>query len=167
MGTHNVFKNIFKNPMLAIGILCMAIFLMQLSQKGYFRDFKEKRMPTSCKAVLVMLNRRIPNNWATNCEGNNLVVEVLAEKLKGERVSDPLRRYLYRELANTLDFIAKNSPEDNLENVFIIRLSLIHTSLQINAITEGKFIVKFKTMTDKGLILDHLKNTVQVKEVMP
>ena len=68
-------------------------------------------------------------------------------------------------MANDLISIAKISPGDNLERTDIVRLKMIHPELVINAITEGKYIVKLKTLTDKRLIAEHLKVTVQVQEV--
>jgi len=137
-------------------------------------------MPSSCKAVLVKLSRRIPANWSAHCEGttyNNLAIDINypVEKIsdnatKAEvKSNDPkaIRTLLYREMANDLISVAKISPEDNLERTDIIRVKMIHPKLIINAITEGKYLVKLRTLTDKKLIAEHLKVTVQVQEVKP
>lgn len=173
-------KSLMKNPMLVIGVLMMLIFLFQTGKKfNWWEMRRQKLMPSSCKAVLVKLNRRIPENWSTQCEGksyNNLAIEInypaekQEEKLKEKQKSKALKQVrvlLYREMANDLIAVAKNSPEDNLERTNIIRMKMIHPQMIINAITEGKYIVKLKTLTDKRLIAEHLKVTVQVQEDKP
>jgi len=171
--------------MLVIGVLMMLIFVFQAGKKfNWWESRRQKLMPSSCKAVLVKLDRRIPQNWSTYCEGssyNNLAVEINYALEKEENIKNkdskvtPLskeesikktRALLYREMANDLISVAKNSPEDNLEKTDIIRFKLTHPQMVINAITEGKYIVKLKTLTDKRLIAEHLKVTVQVQEVL-
>ena len=73
---------------------------------------------------------------------------------------------MYRELANSLIFIAENAFSDSLEKVMIIRIKLKSSGLDLNAVTEGKYIVKFKTMKEKKFIRQHLRSTVQVQEVI-
>ncbi|MDC1175650.1 hypothetical protein OAT67_09640 [Bacteriovoracaceae bacterium] len=159
-------KTLIKNPILGVGILLMAIFLMGLYKDG--KIFKrENLIPTSCKATIVKLERRIPANWSTGCEGNNLWVHVQyvsAENSAKKVDSKNLKKLLYREIANYLILIAKNSPSDNLERTEYVRLRLIHPELTINALTQGKFLVKLATLKDQKLISEHLKVTVQVQE---
>lgn len=112
-----------------------------------------------------MLDKRIPETWKTFCEGNNLALEIQSEMDKSETPVAKQRDFLYRELANNLIFIAKNSPEDSLKNVMIIRLKLISQKIDINAVTEGKYLVKFRHLTRTNFIAAHLKSTVQVQEV--
>lgn len=126
-------------------------------------------MPSSCKAVRVKLDRRIPANWSSFCEGkdfNNLAVHINypAPKNDLDAGKDDIRKLVYRELANDLILIAKNSPSDNLERTNIVRVRFIHPKIQVDAVTEGKYIVKLQTLTNKELIAQHLKVTVQVKE---
>ncbi len=166
-------KSFMKNPMLVVGVLMMLIFVFQAGKKfNWWEARRQKLMPSSCKAVLVKLDRRIPENWSTHCEGstyNNLAIDIHfpVEKDKKAQNLQQVRALLYREMANDLISVAKISPEDNLEKTDIIRLKMIHPQLIINAITEGKYIVKLKTLTDKRLIAQHLKVTVQVQEVSP
>jgi len=156
-------KNLFKNPVLIIGILFLAIFLMGLSKKGYLRNARKNLIPTSCRATLVKLNRRIPANWKTECEGNNLSINITYVETK-KFDDSKLRQYLYREVANNLIHIAKNSPDDNLERVDIVRLKYQHPKLIVNAVTEGKYLVKLATLKNKKLIAEHFKTTVQIQE---
>ena len=109
-----------------------------------------------------MLDRRIPSNWATKCDNNNLSIAITPTK-KVEAKN--LKAYLYRELANSMIYIAKNSPVDGLERVLIVSIEMHSKELQINAITEGKDIVKFSTIRDRNLVLDHMRSTVNVKEI--
>jgi hypothetical protein len=158
-----------KNPVLAIGILFMVIFLFQLGDKyNWMESRKEKLMPSSCKAVRVKLDRRIPASWATKCEGgdyNNLFVEFNVTETKNEKSSPKnLKALIYRTLANNMILTAKNSPTDNLERTNMVRFRLNHPKVQIDALTEGRFLVKLKTLTSPELIAEHLKVTVQVKE---
>lgn len=163
-------KSLMKNPILAIGILFAIIFLFQAGEKySWWPSRRQKLMPSSCKAVLVKLERRIPANWKSLCEGksfNNLavIINYPVEKESKELEEKELNRLIYRELANDMISIAKNSPSDNLERTDIVRIRFNHPQKTVNAITEGKFLVKLQTMTDKNLIAQHFQTTVQVQE---
>lgn len=157
-------KILMKNPILGVGILMMSIFLMGLYKDG--KIFKrENLIPTSCKAVTVKLERRIPANWSIGCEGNNLWVEVNYLLLEKKIKLEVLRSVFYCEMANYFSLVAKNSPSDNLERTDFVRLKLVHLLLTINALTEGCYLIKMATLTDQRLIAEHLKVTVQVQEV--
>lgn len=158
-------KSLTKNPVLMVGILMMAVFLMTIgNQKGWFR--RDNLIPTSCKAVLVKLDRRIPASWSTECDGNNLAIKMNFAEPKDKPIpADQLRTTLFRTLANNLKSVALNSPEDNLERTDIVSVRLIHPKLTINAVSEGKYVVKLATMNDPAMIAEHLKVTVQVQEV--
>lgn len=163
------------NPIFMIGVILMALFIMsQVREEGL--GYRENLTPTSCKAVLVKLDRRIPETWKTECRGNNLNVrikkteqpgaEALGEDPTAEQVLALTRELLYRQLANDLITIARNSPEDNLEQTDLISIKLLHPAMEIGALTEGRFIVKFATLTDLDLIREHLRETVQVQETI-
>ena len=154
------------NPILMVGILFMTIFLFQLADKGIFKARRDRLLPTSCRAALVKLNRRIPEHWKTLCEGNNMavIIPMSLGKMKDVKDLKLVKAAMYRELANDLVVVAKNSPSDNLERVDIVRLKLSSPRLVISAVTEGKFIVKLATITNKRLLGQHLERTVQVKE---
>ena len=163
-------KSLMKNPVLAIGMLFTIIFLFQVGEKyNWWPSRRQKLMPSSCKAVRVKLDRRIPANWRSFCEGkdfNSLAVEIKYPTEKGQEVKDDkdLKKLVYRELANNLILIAKNSPSDNLERTQMVRVRFFHPQMQVDALTEGKYLVKLQTLTNKQLIAQHLKVTVQVKE---
>lgn len=161
-------KTLMKNPMLMIGILLMVIFLGGLGDKSIFSR-KEKLTPTSCKAVLIMLNKRIPATWTTDCEQNNLKIHILANvELKSEeeqKRDQELRAVLFRELANNLVFVAKNSPIDSLERTDAITMSIQAGNRKINAASFGRHVIKLNTMKSQKFIKEHLQATVKVQEV--
>ena len=78
--------------------------------------------------------------------------------------SSSLTRSLYRELANSLQFIASNALNESLERTLIVRVHLIHPMLEINAITEGKDLARLATIRRPEFIAQHLKATVQVQQ---
>lgn len=157
-----------KNPVLMIGIIFAFISLSILQKKGYLNDARDRFMPTSCRAVRVKLDKRIPENWKTTCEGNNLNINIqyipVTKKEKSIK-GKVLKGLLYNELLKYLIHVAKNSPSDNLERTMIVSLRLDHPNLQLNSVTEGKFLVKLATLKDKELIKQHLIRTVQTQEV--
>ena len=159
-------KLLTKYPILVVGILLMTLFLFQLRDKGFFQSRKEGMATSSCRAVRVMLDKRIPSNWSSSCQGNNLIVSInLAIEDKSFKDVENLRAIMYREMANDLILIAKNSPSDSLERTDIISIQMKHSLIDINAISEGRFLVKLSTIKSAELIKEHLKATVQVKEL--
>jgi len=152
-----------KKPVLAIGLLLFSLFIMQVSREkkwGLFHN--NKLIPTSCKAVLIPLLKKTPANWNVFCEEVNLAVEVVEVSLPA--TSPQLKNLMYRQLANHMSFVAKKSPPDILEKVYLVRFRLSHPKMVINAVTEGKYLSKLATIDDPTHIMDHLKSTVQVKE---
>jgi hypothetical protein len=127
---------------------------------GIFHN--EKLIATSCKAVIVRLEKKVPANWKVFCEGNNLAVDIEEIAIPPEATN--LKTLMYRQLANHMTFVARNSHADILEKVYFVRFKLEHPKMVINAVTEGKFIVKLATLETPEHIIAHLKTTVQVKE---
>ena len=158
-------KSLFKNPMLTLGI--MMIVTVWLSSIGYldvgiFNGQRNK--PTSCRAVLVKLERQIPQNWQVSCSDNNL--NVVINELQVASDAKDFRGPLYRQMANHLTALPQLSQVDILEKVFIIHMKVQHPKMDIDAITEGKYVAKLATITKPEFIKDHLKQTVQVKETV-
>jgi hypothetical protein len=152
-----------KKPVLAIGLIMFGLFLYQVARDQKWSIFyNEKLTATSCKGVTIRLAKHIPNNWKIFCEGNNLAVEI--EELAIPKNATNLKSLMYRQLANHMSFVARNSHSDILEKVFFVRFKIIHPKMIINAVTEGKFIVKLATLETPEHIMTHLKSTVQVKE---
>lgn len=160
-----LWNSLIKNPVLAIGILLFGLFLMQVARKekwGFF--YNEKLTTTSCRGALVRIEKKIPANWRVFCEGNNLAVEIHETTLPAD--SKDIKLLMYRELANHMSFIARVSQTDILEKVLFVRFKLLHPKMELNAVTEGKFIVKLATLDTPDHIKAHLQNTVQVQEKM-
>lgn len=154
-----------EKPVLAVGLLMFGLFLFQVSNKqkwGLFHN--EKLIATSCKALIVRLEKQIPGNWKVSCEGNNLAVEI--DEVAIPKKATNLRKLMYRQLANHMAFVARNSHGDLLEKTFFVRFKITHPKMVVNAVTEGKFIVKLATLETSEHIMTHLQSTVQVKEEM-
>ena len=160
-------KMVMKNPVLMIGILFMVIFLFTLRDKGFFSSRQDKLRATSCTGVTVMLAKRIPKNWKLSCDRNNLFVDIEKDFHPGtfKTVRD-FRAALYRDMANDLMFVSKNSPGDSLSRVLVVRMQLTSRKLIINAVTEGKYLSSMSTLSSKDGIAEHLKSTVHVKETL-
>lgn len=160
-----VFNALFKNPILTVGIIMFGLFISQVVMKEEWGIFKnDKLIPTSCKAALVRLDKKLPENWKVFCEGNNLAVEIHEVGIPDKAPS--IKALMYRQLANHMAFVARMSQVDILEKVFFVRFKLQHPQMEINAVTEGKYIVKLATLETADHIMTHLKSTVQVKETV-
>lgn len=157
-------KTLMKKPVLMVGILLMVIFLLDLNNRGKLFN-RDSLKPTSCRSVLVMLNKRIPATWKTKCKNNNLRVDISVNTSKNIKQKN-LRAFIYRNLANNLIFIAKNSLNESLERVNFVHVHMDHKKMSVNALTEGKFICKFASITNKKFIAEHIQSTVQVKETI-
>jgi hypothetical protein len=161
-----LWSKLMKKPVLVMGILMVMALFLDLSRRkdGKSLFFREDFVPHSCKAVLVKLEKRIPANWDAECEQNNLAIEMnYSSPASG---SENMKQVAYRRLANDLTFIAKNSPQETLERVFIVRIRATQPGFEINAVSEGKFVSKMATLNSPEYIREHLKNTVQVKETL-
>lgn len=156
-------KYFMQKPVLAIGLLMFGLFIYQVASDQKWGIFhNDKLIATSCKAVLVRLEKKIPDNWNVFCEGNNLAVEIKEVVVPADATN--LRALMYRQLANHMSFVARSSHSDILEKVFFVRFKLTHPKMVINAVTEGKFIVKLSTLETPEHVMTHLQSTVQVKE---
>lgn len=154
-----------KNPVLAIGIILMGLFIYQVANQEKWGLFKnQKLMSTSCRAVLIKIEKKIPENWNAFCEGNNLAVEI--NELAVAPEAKKLKSMMYRQLANHMSYVARISYTDILEKVDFVRFKLMHPKMEINAVTEGKYIVKLATLELPEHIMTHLQSTVQVKETI-
>jgi hypothetical protein len=160
-----LWNSLLKKPVLTMGILMFSLFLYQVAKQEKWGIFaNQKLIPSSCRGVLVGLEKRIPANWKVFCEGNNLAVEI--QEVAIPEKATQVRTLLYRQLANHMSFVARLSQPDILEKVFFIRFKLEHSKLTIDAVTEGKFLVKLATLDLPEHIMAHLKSTVQVKETI-
>jgi hypothetical protein len=158
-----VMRQLMEKPVLAIGILLFGIFLLQVSQDKKWGLFHNPKLnSTSCNAVLIKLEKKIPANWKAFCEGNNLAVEI--KEIGVPENASNLQTLIYRQLANHMSYVARSSHSDILEKVHFVRFKLTHPKIEVNAVTAGMHIVKLSTLESPEHIMAHLKSTVQVKE---
>lgn len=162
-----LWKSLMKKPILGIGILLLIIFLYDLRKRGIFFKRYDRVQAVSCRGVLVMLNKRINDNWETKCVKNNLFVtiksSIKSSKQTGQGKS--VRPLLYRELTNYLVYISKNSVNETLERVDNVQVTLNHPTLSIESHSKGKHIAKMATIKKKEFLIEHLKITVKIKEI--
>ncbi|MCO4795333.1 MAG: hypothetical protein KC493_16560 [Bacteriovoracaceae bacterium] len=145
----------------------MSIFLWDMNRKhGWMSKRNEILKARSCHAVFVKLEKRIAANWKVYCDKNSLAVEVdFALDVTKLKDKNTFRMVMFRELANSLVLVAKLSPSDNLERTSYVRVRLIHKDLTINALSSGRHVSKFQTLTNPKMIAQHLQATVSVQEV--
>ena len=150
--------NVFlKKPVFFTGVILFGLFLYNLHIKGKLKS--DKYHPISCRAVIVMLKKRIPANWTYQCSKNNLYLHI-------DKKTPLSKPNVYRELANSLKFVALNSPQDSLERTSNIIIKLKTPHLTVESYTQGQHIVKLSTLEDPKMIADHLRETVRVKEIV-
>lgn len=157
-------KWIMKNPILMMGTLMMAVFLMDMDRRGLLREGLHKT--TSCHASLVKLDRKIPKNWIIHCKEDHMVVEIpliLPEKKLSVKT---IKAIHYQKLADHLVTIARHSPPGNLKLIESVSIILKSTSLSIKAGGKGKDVVKLATMKKSEFIARHLQQTVKVTETI-
>ena len=156
-------RYLMEKPILAIGLLLFGLFIFQVSNDRKWGIFNNPKLTaTSCNAVVIKLEKIVPGNWNLICEGNNLAVEI--NEIAIPKAATNLKSLMYRQLANHMAYVARQSHQDILEKVFLVRFKLSHPKMIINAVTEGKFIVKLATLETPEHIMAHLQSTVQVKE---
>lgn len=109
-----------------------------------------------------MLEKRVPATWDIECDADNLTVVIQTELKVAEAKN--LKAALYRELANHLIFISKNTLNESLERTLMVRVHMVHPVMEINALTEGQYIAKLAYMKKPEFIANHLKATVQVQD---
>ena len=160
-----LFKKALQHPILSIGILFMIIFIFFLRDNGFFKSHYDSLTPTSCKSAIVMLKKRMPKNWKVKCEKNYLSVLIHSPLVQKNYIEQKLfRAAVYRELANGLMFISRNSLHESLERVFWISIHFKTKDMEIAARTKGEHLAQFRNMKDQKIIAEHLQATVEVKE---
>jgi hypothetical protein len=158
-----LWNSLIKKPILVIGILMLVVVYFRAKNNrpwGLFHN--EKLIPTSCRAVLVKIEKDLPSGWNSYCDENNLTVEAIEKKLPTDM---ELKPKLYRQLANHLSMLSKLAPNESLERVFLVRLRLLHPTLELNAVCEGKYLAKLKDLDSPTLIAQHLQSTVKIQEI--
>ncbi len=155
-----------KNPVLLMGIVMMGIFLIEASRRGVFQEHREKLMATSCRSNAVKLNRRIPKTWTSKCKNNNLRIEIPLEMPASAKNSSlsKLRIFLFRELANAYVLVARNSAQDNLENINFVGIVIENSRIRLTSITKGEQLAPLAYLKARDLISAHIAKTVKILE---
>ena len=165
-----MYNFLMKKPIFAIGILFFAIFLFQFQTSDYMKNRKKMYTAASCTAVTVRLNKVKPTEWNVDCQGtfadksDTLLIEV---PLITNNDKIPPKVAAYRELANHLNFVAKNAPNDNLERTSWVKVSVTHPTGQADGIIPGMMLAKMKTVETTEALAEHLKTSVRVKDSFP
>lgn len=163
-----MFKYFIKKPILSIGILFFIIFLFQLNKSGYFEKRRKVFSAASCTAVVVKLKKVVDNSWTLECSGHfaertdTLEVRVNLLPLPNSKISS--KAYAYREMANKLSFISKNAPNDNLERLSWVKISIILPDGQADGVVNGMLLSKMRTLKTQEGLMGHLQNSVNVKD---
>lgn len=160
-----LWNSLMKKPILMMGIIMMGLFIYdyrsnRIGNKSVF--YRDAFTTWACKPVVAKLEKLTPSNWTYVCNKDNLKIMLNLSK-DVQKINE--RAVIYREMANSLIYISKNSPEDNLERVPIIYLSITGTHYRVNAISSGKDILKLKNMQTTNFIQQHLQSVVKVKEI--
>ena len=137
-----VSKSLLKNPVLIIGILMMSIFLMQLYRQDKLGT-SDKRKATSCLALKIRLDKRVPGHWELKCDGNNLLVWVKTNfQFPSETSQRQIDAAFYKEIANVYSTVAKKSIGENLEKTDSVSVRMTDPRKTIGAWSEGRMVVK-------------------------
>ncbi len=163
-----MFRYFIKKPILSIGILFFIIFLFQLQKSGYFEKRRKVFSAASCTAVVVKLKKIIPNNWSLECTGHFAdrtdTLQVVIKLSHDSKSKLSPKAYAYREMANHLSFISKNSPSDNLERLSWLKISIILDQGQADGVVNGMSLSKMRTLKTQQGLMGHLQNSVTVKD---
>ena len=162
-----MYQFFIKKPIFSIGVLVFVIFLFQLNQMGYFEKRNKVFTTASCNAILVKIDRIKPKEWVTECSGHFADQTDTLSVSSPFNVTDPkidIKIFAYREMANHLSFLAKNAPTDNLEKLSWVKISVIHSKGQADGITSGRLLAKMRTVQTNEGLMEHLRNSVKVKD---
>lgn len=113
------------------------------------------------------MSKRLPKEAKAQCNDNHLKVDwtiAIGELIRIDKPEKILAAN-YRELANNLTFIAKNSPQELLNSIATVTLTQEGEDYTLTAISEGKNLSLLKDLKAPELIAEHLRNTVKVQEV--
>ena len=165
-----MYNFLMKKPIFSIGILFFIIFMFQFQNSDYMKKRKKMYTAASCTAITVKLEKMIPKDWSVECVGTfadksdtlNIVAPLIT---KNDKIS--VKVAAYRELANTLNYVAKNAPSDNLERTSWVKVSITHPSGQADGIIQGYMLEKMRTVETADALAEHLKTSVQVKDNFP
>ena len=165
-------KSLLKRPILAIGLIMMFVFISLYGRKFIDKvgsgPLREQFGTSSCRGVLAMLGRTLPDDQKARCQGNHLFVNrnYLTHGQGAVLPRKVLCPLLYREMANSLKFLANDqkTPLNILKRVEMVQLKLTHPQLTVYAMTSGKFLVGMSKISNPDRLAKYIKTTVKVQE---
>ncbi|MFG1499789.1 hypothetical protein ABMA70_06215 [Halobacteriovorax sp. XZX-3] len=162
-----VLKSLLRNPVLGFGILIFIIFIFQLRENGAFQKRADSMLATSCRSVKVRLDKYMHPSWKIECNKNNLEVTIpVDEKIVPEGTDkEILRQEMYKALANSYISISRYAMDESLERTMMVVVKLVHPKMILSSLSEGKYVVKLKTLKNKNNLARHIHQTIQVQEV--
>lgn len=158
-----IWKNAFKYPVLAIGVLFFVIYLLDPKTKEFWGSKQSRFIPNTCEAILDRLRPNAPKDWDLNCPGTSRLV------LKVPYAGDPKdqknqRSQMYKLLANTLVSLGKMTNKETMEYMQVVEVYIMHDLFSIKSKTDGTAVVEIARKKTNEDIANHLKLTVKVKE---
>ncbi|POB14912.1 hypothetical protein C0Z22_00630 [Halobacteriovorax sp. DA5] len=124
-------------------------------------------LATSCRSVKVRLDKYMHPSWKIECNKNNLEVTIpVDEKIVPEGTDkEILRQEMYKALANSYISISRYAMDESLERTMMVVVKLVHPKMILSSLSEGKYVVKLKTLKNKNNLARHIHQTIQVQEV--
>jgi hypothetical protein len=160
-----IWQHALKYPVLIIGIILFSLFLMDEQTSKWWFKFSKRYIPSSCNAVKERVELKAPSNWSLECPGTELLILTVKED-KSVDGHQKLRKYLYRQMANTYVNLARFSNPETLELLLNVQVIMDHPILQINSKTDGQAVVRFLKLKTQNQIIQHLGVSVKVKETL-
>lgn len=160
-----IWQQALKYPMLVIGIVLFSLFLMDEHTAKWWNQFSNRLIPSTCQAVKDRVSAKAPKNWAMDCQGTELLILNVTEDKKLAK-TPVLRKYLYRQLANTYVNLAQISNPETLEQLPNLKIIMHHPQMKIESRSDGESVVQFIKLKEQAAIIRHLGTTVKVKEII-
>lgn len=160
-------KSLFKNPILSLGFLMFALFLLEAGRRGMWDS--DRFNTSSCHGALPLLKKKLENKgWSFKCNKNNLLTSHQIPQNHGitkEALKRNILNFSYKEMANNLKSLSLLIPLEFRSKIDVVTFNLIiPKKLEIRAVTEGIFLEKIANEKDKYLLAQILKESVQVQE---
>jgi hypothetical protein len=158
-----IWQNIMKYPVLIMGVLMFAVFLLNENTQKWLGDHVYRFKPNDCR---VQLDRVIDKNklsWSSECKNNELWITHKVDVT--DKDLNVVKGKIYRQLANDYAHLAQISNDETLERIQKVRIHIEHNQFKINSSSKGSDVIRLKKMKDQSQIARHLKFTVKVKEL--
>lgn len=160
-----IWQQAMKYPMLVIGIVLFSLFVMDENTSKWWNSFSSRFIPNTCQSVKERVIKKAPKNWSIECPGTELLILTISDNTQIAKTS-VLRKYLYRQLANSYVNFAQFSNPETLEQLQHLKISMNHPQITLESKSDGESVVAFLKLKNKEQIIKHLGTSVKVKEVI-